>query len=65
MKMDDQSYLRMKRKKLLIHLQDVADYIGISKNALSMFECYKMNLKKSNLQKYYEFIQLNDINNIQ
>lgn len=58
MKMDDRSYLRMMRKKLNIKLQTVADYIGVSRPAVSMFECYKMNLTQENIKKYYELIKL-------
>lgn len=59
MDMDDRSYLRMRRKQLNLKLQDVADYLQISRPAVSMFESYKMNLTEDNVKKYYEFIQNN------
>jgi len=58
MEMDDQSYLRMRRKKLKLKLQDVADYLEVSKAAVSMYECYKFNFSKAKVQKYYEFIEI-------
>lgn len=59
--MDNQSYLRMKRKKLGLKLQDVADYLQVSRPAVSMYECYKFEFKKERIEKYYEFIEVNSI----
>ncbi|XZJ40584.1 helix-turn-helix domain-containing protein [Clostridium perfringens] len=48
--------LRRLRKMNKIKMDELANYIGISKSAISQFESYKINLKEEHLQKYREFL---------
>lgn len=48
--------LRRLRKINNIKIQQVANYIGISKSAISQYESYKINLKEEYLQKYRKFV---------
>lgn len=54
--MEEREELRKLRKINKIKIQDVADYIGISKSAISQYESYKINLKKEHLHKYREYV---------
>lgn len=54
--MEERDDLRRLRKINKIKIQQVAEYIGISKSAISQYESYKINLKKEHLQKYREFV---------
>ncbi|MDM0459559.1 helix-turn-helix transcriptional regulator [Clostridium perfringens] len=53
---DERAELRRLRKINFLTIQDVADYIGISKSAISQYESYKIRLKEEHLQKYREFV---------
>ncbi|MDK0617133.1 helix-turn-helix transcriptional regulator [Clostridium perfringens] len=53
---DERAELRRLRKINFLSIQDVADYIGISKSAISQYESYKIRLKEEHLQKYREFV---------
>lgn len=48
--------LRRLRKMNKIKMDELANYIGISKSAISQFESYKINLKEEHLQKYREIL---------
>ena len=53
---DERAELRRLRKINFLTIQDVANYIGISKSAISQYESYKIRLKEEHLQKYREFV---------
>lgn len=53
---DERAELRRLRKINFLSIQDVANYIGISKSAISQYESYKIRLKEEHLQKYREFV---------
>lgn len=54
--MEEREELRRLRKINKIKIFEVANYIGISKSAISQYESYKINLKEEHLQKYREFV---------
>lgn len=54
--MEEREELRRLRKINKIKIVEVANYIGISKSAISQYESYKINLKEEHLQKYREFV---------
>ena len=53
---DERAELRRLRKINFLTIQDVANYIGISKSAISQYESYKIRLKEEHLKKYREFV---------
>ena len=53
---DERAELRRLRKINFLTIQDVENYIGISKSAISQYESYKIRLKEEHLQKYREFV---------
>lgn len=56
LQMEEREELRRLRKINKIKIVDVANYIGISKSAISQYESYKIRLKEEHLQKYREFV---------
>ncbi|AQW23809.1 hypothetical protein BXT91_07735 [Clostridium perfringens] len=56
LQMEEREELRRLRKINKIKIVEVANYIGISKSAISQYESYKINLKEEHLQKYREFV---------
>ncbi|MGM8259666.1 helix-turn-helix domain-containing protein [Clostridium perfringens] len=54
--MEEREELRRLRKINKIKIVEVANYIGISKSAISQYESYKIRLKEEHLQKYREFV---------
>lgn len=53
---DEVAELRRLRKINKIKIQDVANYLSVSRSAISQFESYKINLTKKHLQEYREFV---------
>lgn len=53
---DERAELRKLRKINFITIQEVADYCGITKGAISQYESYKIRLKEEHLQKYSKFV---------
>lgn len=58
---DERAELRRLRKINFITIQQVADYIGISKSAISQYESYRIRLKEEHLQKYKEYVTNNKL----
>ncbi|MGC5814417.1 helix-turn-helix domain-containing protein [Clostridium perfringens] len=59
MKQDVVAELRRLRKINKIKMDELAEFIGITKSAISQFEAYKINLKEEHLQKYKEYVTNN------
>ena len=47
----------MRRKKLHIRQVDIANEIGICKQAINLFESYRSSLSDETIKKYYELIE--------
>lgn len=53
----DVMILTMRRKKLHIRQVDIANEIGICKQAINLFESYRASLSDETIKKYYELIE--------
>lgn len=55
-KNDEINYLRMRRKQLKVKMQQVADYLEVTKSAICQYECFKSSLSRAKIDRYDEFI---------
>jgi len=56
-KNDEINFLRMRRKQLKLKMQQVADYLEVSKSAICQYECFKSSLSRYKIDLYHEFIK--------
>ena len=48
--------IRLRRKLLKISIKEVAEYIGISRSAISQYEGFKATLSKDTILKIEEYL---------
>ena len=64
-KNDEINYLRMRRKQLKVKMQQVADYLQVSKSAICQYECFKASLSRGKINQYHELIESIEMEGIQ
>ena len=64
MKINNENYIlemckiRLKRKKLKISIKEVAEYLGISRSAISQYEGLRVTLSDDMIDRYKNYLDM-------
>ena len=64
MKINNENYIvemckiRLKRKKLKISIKQVAEYLGISRSAISQYEALRATLSETTIKRYKDYLNM-------
>ena len=66
MRINDEKYIiemckiRLKRKKLKISIKEVAEYLGISRSAISQYEALRATLSDEMIDRYKNYLDMRE-----